>query len=395
METKIFKFVGTSTSKKLNDDPWQWRIPLGIQVIPSSILAVGILFCPFSPRWLISQDREDEARVVLMNIRSTSHDEIEEEMNRIKNEVAYLRENEVDSYRQLFRPPLRYPLLLGIGIQILQQLTGINPINYYAPKFFAIILQNQTDLFGDANDHSFSSALLTTGYYGCIKVIFTIPAIIFVDKIGRRILLIIGGIIMFTSMSVTTCLIADYIPRHCNVTSHYCAYDPPPEIIANTIVGSIYVFVAGYSFSWAPIPWIYCTEIFPLTMRAKATSLTTAANWAANFVISFLIPLLFIHIYYGIFIIFFVFCALMTGIIYFLYPETKNQHLEWSDLVDDQRTLVPQWLQNRRNYNTFPSQTTVSQLHTPVLNEQNSICDSTGINNEEPPSVRTPLSSEQ
>jgi len=112
-EENIYNFVATNHLKNIRNYPLEWRVPLGLQMIPSLILAISILFCPFSPCWLISHDREDEARNVLKKIRSASDDEIEEEINRIRNEVAYLREYEIESYRQLFRFQLRRPFILG------------------------------------------------------------------------------------------------------------------------------------------------------------------------------------------------------------------------------------------------------------------------------------------
>ena len=134
------------TRSHLEGSPAEWRIPLGLQMVPSLTLSIGILLCLFSPRWLISQDREDE---------------IEEEMARIRNEVADLRENEIESYRQLLRAPLLHPFLLGIGIQTLQQLTGINATFYYAPEIFSQL----SSTYNDSNNSTLFP-LLATGIYG-------------------------------------------------------------------------------------------------------------------------------------------------------------------------------------------------------------------------------------
>jgi hypothetical protein len=126
--------LSIGTGRHFPDEDTEWRIPFGLQLIPSLLLAIGILFCPFSPRWLISQDREGEAIDTLMKIRGVPADEIEEEFNRIRFDLAASRENEIETYGQLFRFPLLHRFLLGIGIQVLQQLTGINSTIYYAPK---------------------------------------------------------------------------------------------------------------------------------------------------------------------------------------------------------------------------------------------------------------------
>jgi sugar porter (SP) family MFS transporter len=352
----------------------EWRLPLGLQMIPSLILAIGILFCPFSPRWLISQDREEEARDVLLKIRSASHDEIEEEMDRIKAEVAFLRENEIDSYSQLFRAPLRRPLLLGVGIQMLQQLTGINATIYYAPIMFGQLPSANNSI----------TPLLATGVHGSVNVLATIPTIILIDKLGRRVLLIAGAIVMSLSMTIVSILSSLAIHESCNQKVNECSS------IFKANLAFIYIFVAGFAFSWGPIAWIYCTEIFPLTMRAKATSLTTAANWVTNCGISFTALWLLQDGHAGAFITSSIFCALMIGIVYFFYPETKDIHLEQNTTIENRRMFVPQWLEDRRTtYNTFQQQPVVAnQTHIPVANQQNSINQSNQINDVDSPIER-------
>jgi hypothetical protein len=110
-------------------------------------------------------------------------------------------------------------------------------------------------------------------------------------------------------------------------------------------------------------------------MRAKATSLTTAANWATNFLISFLVPILLYRMYYGIFIMFASFCAIMIGIVYSLYPETKNRHLEENTRIENRR----------QNYNTFQERSVVvNETNIPVASEQNSINQANQINDLDP-----------
>ena len=335
-------------------------------MIPSTILSVGILLCPFSPRWLLSHDREDEALDVLMKIRSASHDEIEEELDRIKKEIIYLRENEINSYCQLLQKPLLRPFLLGIGIQILQQITGINATIYYAPQIFTLLC-NSTSHSSFCN--MVDPPLLMTGIYGLVNVVATIPTMIFIDKLGRRRLLISGATIMSTSLFIV-----------------YILWKVQDESVAILIF--IYIFVFGFALSWGPIPWVYCTEIFPLTMRAKATSFTTAVNWITNCIVSFSVSLGISTVKSQTFLIFAIICGLMIIIVYFFYPETKNIPLEEQSITADNRIFVPVWLEKRRtNYNSFSSPQPIQRR---FINDSSlGISSSTNnqVNEERPPKI--------
>ena len=299
-----------------------WRTPLALQIVPALILAIGILFFPFSPRWLMAQSRDHEALCVLRRIRSASTVEVLDEYNDIKNEIEFERQQSIKSYSQFFRPPLRRRLILGISIQVLQQLTGINSIMYYAPEIF-----KQAGL----NDQR--ASLLATGINGCVLVVATIPAILYIDKLGRRFILISGAVLMALSMFIIGGTMGNYGYRHFNETTGAVQVIIPNRTASYVIIFFVYVFVASFSFSWGPTAWVYCTEIFPLSMRSKGTSITTAANWAANCVVSFLVPVFLEDLTYGTYLIFGSFCILMGTIIYLFYPETKGKSLEDMDLV--------------------------------------------------------------
>ena len=299
-----------------------WRIPLALQIVPALILAVGILFFPFSPRWLMAQGRDNEALMVLKRIRSASTIDVLDEYNDIKNEIEFERKQSIKSYSQFFYPPLRRRLILGISIQVLQQLTGINSIMYYAPEIF-----KQAGL----NDQR--ASLLATGINGFVIVLATIPAILFIDKLGRRFILIIGAILMSSSMLIIGGTMGIHGYTYFNQTTGATQVIIPNQTASYTIICFVYIFVASFAFSWGPTAWVYCTEIFPLSMRSKGTSITTAANWAANCIVSFLVPALLENITYGTYLIFGFFCVAMGIIIYLFYPETKGKSLEDMDLV--------------------------------------------------------------
>ena len=270
----------------------------------------------------MSQGRDDEALAVLTQIRAASSSDVLDEYNEIKNETEFERQQGVKSYNQFLRPPLRRRLVLGVTIQVLQQLTGINSIMYYAPEIF-----KQAGL----NDQR--ASLLATGINGVVLILATVPAILFIDRLGRRFVLISGAVLMAASMLIMGGTMGIYGYTHFNATTGTAQVIIPNRSASYVIIVFVYVFVASFAFSWGPTAWIYCTEIFPLSMRSKGTSLTTAANWATNTVVSFLVPVLLEELTYGTYLIFGIFCVLMGILVYLFYPETKEKSLEDMDLV--------------------------------------------------------------
>ncbi|CAG8606386.1 5868_t:CDS:10 [Funneliformis caledonium] len=252
------------------DSPVQWRIPLCIQTVPAIILAVGTLFLPFSPRWLMDHDREEEAIAVLAKLRAGGDKNaaiVQEEYLEIKDNVLFEREFAAKNYFELVKKGpenIRRRMILGIFIQIFQQLTGINAIMFYAPQIFI-----------NAGLTSNSSRLLATGINGLVNMLSTIPAILWIDRWGRR-----------------------------------------PTLFA---------------YSWGPTGWIYPAEIYPLRIRSKAMSVTTASNWLFNFIIGQIVPSLLDKITWGTFIIFGVFGMTMAISVLIYYPETKGKSLEEMD----------------------------------------------------------------
>jgi sugar porter (SP) family MFS transporter len=320
--SEFLTFCILGTDAHLPYSSASWRIPLGLQIVPALVLAIGIPFFPFSPRWLMANGRESEAMAVLAKIRSSSKRDILIEYNEIKQEIDQEREQSIRSYSQLFRFPLRRRLILGIGIQTLQQLTGITSVMYYAPEIF-----KQAGLSGQR------ATLLATGINGCVNVLATIPAILYLDKWGRRPVLISGAILMSISMLTIGSIMGVHGHTLFNSTTSTTEVIIPSQAASYTMIVFVYVFVASFAFSWGPTTWLYCAEIFPLSMRAKGTSLTTAAIWATNCLVSFLVPLLLERITYGTYLIFGNLCFCMAIIAFLFYPETKGRSLEDMDLV--------------------------------------------------------------
>lgn len=299
-----------------------WRLPLGLQAVPSVILFVGCFFMPYSHRWLISVGREDEAKEALARLRSNGdvyHPVVINEFLEIKAIIDAERQSDESSYSDLFTGSVLRRTLLGIFIQAFQQLTGINSVMYYAPGIF-----KQAGFDKQAG-------LLATAINGIVNMSATIPAILYVDQWGRRKTLMAGAMIMTVGMGVVGFVIAG-----CGksvIEDGEAVIKMSNEIASYSVIAFIYVFVAGFAFSWGPIAWIYPGEIFPMRVRSKATSLTTASNWAFNYLVSYFSPILMEKITWGLYIIFAAFCVTMTLAIYFFYPETRGYSLEEIDIM--------------------------------------------------------------
>jgi len=162
------------------DVPGDWRWMLGVAVIPGAALAVGMLTVPRTPRWLIEQGQDDNARTALHKLREGTDTDPDQELDEIRTSSQQARQTSV---RDLLRPPVRTLLMIGLGLAIFQQIVGVNTVIYYAPT----ILQ-QTGL-GAGN------AITQTLTVGATNVIFTIVAILLLDKVGRRPLLITGTVV--------------------------------------------------------------------------------------------------------------------------------------------------------------------------------------------------------
>ncbi|KAJ2723136.1 hypothetical protein GGI07_002839 [Coemansia sp. Benny D115] len=300
-----------------------WRIPLGIQIVPGLVLFVAMLFMPYSPRWLVDHGRIDEAHEVIARLRASGNKnspEVIDELEEICEAVRIEHETAVRSYFELLRFPIRRRIILGVVIQALQQLTGINVIMYLAPSIF-----KQSGLSGD------KASLLAQGINGVINMLATIPAILWIDRWGRR------KTLMFGSLG---CGLTYFIQAIATGATQHKTWDEDGSLNLNLPTGPsylvivmIYLFVVSFAMSWGPIAWLYPSEIFPMHIRSKANSITTASNWLFNFVIGLVAPILLKKITWGLDLIFALFMFAAVGIIYLFYPETKGRSLEDMEVI--------------------------------------------------------------
>ncbi|KAL2824289.1 general substrate transporter [Aspergillus cavernicola] len=303
-----------------------FRIAWGIQAIPALVLLLALPFFPESPRWLASQERWEEALDVLALIHgkgNRSDPVVQVEFEEVKEAVRIAHEAKDVTFMALFGPGIWKRTLCGVSVQVWQQLLGGNIAMYYTVYIFSMAgMSGDTSLYSSAIQYVIF--LLTTGVI--------LP---YIDRIGRRLLLITGSVICMILHFTIAAVMAvhgnpvDEINGNANLKWEITGA-PGKAVIALS-----YIFVGVYGFTWAPTGWIYASEVFPLKYRAKGVGLSAAGNWIFNFALAYFVAPAFTNIKWKTYIIFGVFCTVMTFHVYFMYPETAQKSLEEIDLMFD------------------------------------------------------------
>ena len=275
---------------------WRWMLFAG--VVPGLVLFIGMCFMSDTPRWLVSKNRDDEAKKVFSKIEP----DIEPE-----KEIAEIKETLVDNRQEkAFRLKkwMIMPFVVGIGIMFVQICTGINTIIYYAPTIF------KTAGF----DSNLTAIYATTGI-GVVNFIMTIVAVFFTDRIGRKPLLYFGltGVMLSLFALGTSFAFAGVLGSSLKWVA----------------VGSLVTYIICFAMSLGPIGWILVSEVFPLRIRGIAMSVCTVSNFAFNFFVVGSFPVL-LHRIGGAwtFWIFGIVSILCIIFVYFFVPETKGISLE-------------------------------------------------------------------
>jgi SP family galactose:H+ symporter-like MFS transporter len=231
-----------------------WRWMFGLATIPATILGIGMLFLPDSSRWLVSRGLLDKARAVLERIHGTTN--VDDELGEINNSAQL----QGDEWAELFKLSVRPALVVGIGLAIFQQVTGINTVIYYAPTIFQF-----------AGFASAAVAILATAGVGVMNMLMTIVAIRLIDQVGRRPLLLIGLTGMILSLGVLG--LAFLLP---NLSS----------ALGWIAVGSLILYVGSFAIGLGPVFWLLISEIYPLKIRGLAMSIASIANWGSNLLVA-------------------------------------------------------------------------------------------------------------
>jgi SP family galactose:H+ symporter-like MFS transporter len=274
-----------------------WRYMFAIAAVPSTVLVIAMLRMPPSPRWLMSHGLTDKARAVLEHIRGTK--DVTGEMN----EIEVSMDKQKGRVQDLFHPMLRMALIVGVGLAIFQQITGINTVIYYAPTIFE---------FAGFKTAGFS--ILATAGVGLVNVGFTVLALRLMDRVGRRPLLLIG----VAGQIVGLVVLGLAFQLHQLAGS-----------VGYLAIISLAIYIGSFAIGLGPIFWLMISEIYPLRVRGAAASIATFANWGFNLVVALtFLTLVGILGRPGTFWLYAVIGIAAWFFIYRLVPETKGRSLE-------------------------------------------------------------------
>jgi sugar porter (SP) family MFS transporter len=322
---------------KNNNNHSAWRIPIAVQFAWAAILAGGMLCLPESPRYLLLKNKVSQARNALGRLMSCPANSVEVDGQVAEINLALEAERAIgtSTYRDCFRnTPNRnsFRTWTGIMLQGFQQLTGINFIIYYGTTFF--------------KSAGIQNAFVVTIIVSCVNTAMTIIGIQLIDRVGRRRLLLIGAVGMTACefivavVGVTAGKVPDVGTQQVNISAQ------------RVLIAFVCIYIAFFATSWGPVAWVITGEIFPLSIRGKGMSLSTASNWLWNFGIGYATPYLVDKSTSGptgirtadlgvkVFFIWGSTCLSCFIFTYFFIPETKGLSLEQIDLLYRESTII-------------------------------------------------------
>ncbi|KAG2665172.1 hypothetical protein I3843_16G114600 [Carya illinoinensis] len=283
--------------------PWGWRLSLGLAAFPAFLMTVGGLLLPETPNCLIEQGRKEKGRKVLEKIRGTKNVDAEfEDMadaSELSNSIKH-------PFRNILDKKYRPQLVMAFFMPTFQILTGINSILFYAPVLF-----QSMGFKGNA-------ALYSSALTGAVLASSTLISIATVDRLGRRPLLISGGIQMVTCQVIVAIILGVKFGNNQELSKGYSIL----------VVFVICLFVLAFGWSWGPLGWTVPSEIFPLEIRSAGQSITVSVNLLFTFIIAQSFLSLLCALKFGIFLFFAAWITIMTIFVYIFLPETKGVPIE-------------------------------------------------------------------
>jgi SP family galactose:H+ symporter-like MFS transporter len=272
----------------------------------AALMFLGGFMLPESPRWLMLKGRKEEAVAVLRRTLNTQH-EIDVEIEAIEQA---LHGSQASGVVIVMRGYFIKVLMVGVLLQVFQQLVGINMMIYYSPTIFG---------------YAGIKGLLATMTVPTVNMLFTFPAIRLVEKWGRKKLLYVGAITMFVTM-----IAAGVAFQAIGSASYPAMIGGLPKAV---LLASAILYIFGFAVSWGPVVWLVCSEIFPLEGREIGMTITTMVNWTfAGLVMANALSFMQAHGNASIFYLFAGFCVLAVGFVALFVPETKGITLEEMEL---------------------------------------------------------------
>ena len=274
-----------------------WRWMLGVGLVPGVVLGGGMLVLPESPRWLLGRGRAEEAAAALHRLRGG---DVGGEIDALRRDLS--ADAKAPDWSQLLRPGARRALIVGFGLAVCQQITGINTVIYYAPI-----------IFQQAGLASAPASLAASAGLGLVNVIITVVAIRLLDRAGRRLLLLSGLLVMGAALIVLGAV----------------SLQPPSPALGLATAGALAVYVGGFAVGLGPVFWLLIAEVFPLAVRGRGMSVASVANWGANVAVTVVfLDLVRLVGTAGIFLLFAVLTAAAFAFAWGLVPETRGRSLE-------------------------------------------------------------------
>jgi len=268
---------------------WRWMFASGL--LPAVLFLVLLCFVPESPRWLVEHGREDLGRSILGRIGGAEHAE---------REIADIRDvmrSEPADWAMLLSPGILRALIIGVVLAVLQQVTGINTVLYYAPEIFKQAGATTTRALND------------TVIVGLVNLAFTVVAIGVVDSLGRKPLLLIASAGMGVSLTVLGAAFAR-------------------GWSGAWVLVPVLTYVASFALAMGPVVWVVLAEIFPTRIRGRAMSLATLCLWIACFTVSQTFPWMLENLVGRVFFLYALLCAVAFVFVLICVPETRGKSLE-------------------------------------------------------------------
>ncbi|CAN6479844.1 unnamed protein product [Victoria cruziana] len=290
---------------------WGWRLSLGLAAVPALIMTAGTLLVPDTASSLIRRGKIDEARRALQRVRGSGAD-VEAELKCLTEES--MRSEAVEKpFRDILKRRYRPQFVMSIAIPFFQQLTGINVVAFYAPVLFRSV--------GFGSDWSLMAAvILALVNLGSILVSSYI-----VDRYGRRVLFMEGGLQMILFLTAVACVLGVKIGSS--------GTTPLSKGEAVLVLVLMCAYAAGFGWSWGPLCWLIPSEIFPLEIRPAGQSISVAVNFAVTFALAQIFLSMLCHFKYGLFLFYAGFIAIMTVFVAVFLPETRGVPLEAMERV--------------------------------------------------------------